>query len=267
MNYYDKPALSSTAINNFIIESPARFWAETPLNPDAKKWKETDALILGRATHTLLFEPHLFNSQYWVHNLNRQTKAFKEQKLECGLPDIKQDVFDNIQKMIEAVHNHSIAKNLVNRGEAEQEFFWQRKDMQCKGKTDYIKNGYIVDYKTFDWAGNGKSAIEKWQRAIVSYGYHRQAEFYLDGVQRATGEVMKGFIHILQDKKVPSNIGVMLMDKDSLIIAHEENEAAIYDIKNRLDNNNWFDFDQTQVIQSGLPEWYITNYNGDYNND
>lgn len=275
MDYHDKPALSSTAINTFKKHGAAQFWAESPLNPNKVNQEPSDALIFGNLCHTSLFEPQEFDNRYfYLPELNLRTKAGRAEKLELieankDKQHITPEQATKAKAMMQYIKDCKEVQKYITGGVAEQEFYYQRNGIDCKIKPDYLVDGAMVDYKTVDFKAKYKGATlyDKWNDTVLNNGYHRQAAWYIDGYQRATGKLLKEVIYLVQDKNNHWNIGLFKINTDSLLVGLSENERVITEIEQRLKDNNWCDFDNSQVNDCGVPEWYITNYNGDYEND
>ena len=79
MNYYDAPGVNWSTLKNLRDSAlHYRYALET-------RSKTTPAMALGRATHTLVFEPEKFNDEYaiWTEGDRRGT-AWKEFKEAAG---------------------------------------------------------------------------------------------------------------------------------------------------------------------------------------
>lgn len=59
------PSISSSGLRTIFSESPWHFWASSDLNPDRYPERDTsDALILGRAAHSLLLGDEVFDDHF-----------------------------------------------------------------------------------------------------------------------------------------------------------------------------------------------------------
>lgn len=261
MDYYDIPALSASAINNFIGDrgSPAHFWRSTPLNPNREKVEDTPALVIGKAAHCLLLEgEEVFNSQFAIApDAKRTTKAVKAEYADFinendGKSILTNDMVKNVYSMVNAVKSNEVANKLLRNGEAEGDVFFEMYGMPCKSKIDYRREGLLIDYKT-----TLASSIEAFKRSSVKYGYHRQVAFYMDAYKAKYGEYPKGFVFLLQNKEIHNGVGFCSLDEEAVDTGRYENEIAANAIKRRLDENDWDMFEQ-KIVSFGLTDWYKT---------
>lgn len=62
-DYHNDLALSHSGMVN-LLKSPLDYWSRSPLNPDRKEFKPSDAMIFGTRCHELLLEPKRFYATY-----------------------------------------------------------------------------------------------------------------------------------------------------------------------------------------------------------
>lgn len=255
MDYFDIPALSASGINAFY-KSPLHFWVESPFNPDRVKREETPAMLFGKVAHKLVLERDTFLDEFAIsQKFDRRTTKGKEEAAQfeaenAGKVIIDFDMFDQANDMAEAVMRHQSARTLLFGGEAEKPIMWKN-GINCKGKLDCWKQGLILDYKTV-----ASAEPEDFKKSILNFGYHRQAAWYMDGVERVTGERPKGFVFIIQEKTLPDAVGVRALDEESLRKGHEENMRALEQITERLETGNWRAYPD-RIETTSLPAWYL----------
>lgn len=253
-NYYSVPALSASGINAFQ-KSPLHYWNESPFNPAKKISIETPAMVFGRICHKLALEYDSFDQEYTVlPSIDRRTKEGKIAHEAFilnseGKTVVTQESYQEAITLARAMQKNSAVQQLLQKGEAELPLFWQN-GIDCKAKLDYYRKGLILDYKT-SIAADKKS----FEKSLLNFGYHRQAAWYLDGVERCYGERPKGFIFIVQDKNLPEAIGVYAIEQSAIDIGRTENTTALAEITTRLDNNSWEAFPK-EIQPIGLPAWY-----------
>lgn len=258
MDYFDIPAVSASGINKFLLHSPAHFWAESPLNPNRVRTEPTAAMIFGSLCHKLLLEPLSFAAEFAVSpEVDRRTNAgkatwsqFCEQNSSKRI--VTQDQFGEATIMVEALRRHPTVFKLLGQGSAEAPLQWtdEATDLTCKGKADYYRNGLLLDYKT-----SINASPSYFCKAISNMGYHRQAAWYLHGVEMTTGTRPDGFVFIVQDKSLPEAIGIYEIDSQTIEKGQIENDWVLAQIKRRLALNDWAAFPPT-IQTIGLPAWY-----------
>ena len=201
--YHAIDAISNSLISR-ILKSPAhaRAYLDTPPEP-------TKAMEFGTAFHSAILEPDTFAATYAVFSGDRRTKEGKaayEALQSAGKLILTAEDMSVIQGMQKSVFTHVAAAELLSEGEAELSVTWQDDSgFLCKCRPDWWIDSTLVDVKTTEDA-----SPEGFTRAIVKYGYHRQAAWYL----RGTGA--KRFKFIAVEKSAPYAVGVYELDALSL---------------------------------------------------
>lgn len=146
--------------------------------------KQSDAMLIGSATHKLILEPRSFSKEFAVWDGGRRAgngwKEFKE--IHSDKDVITQAQYDDIRIMRDAVRNNSEASNLLSNGEAERSVFWRDKetDVLCRARADYQKqtanSNILIDLKTCLSA-----EPEKFAKDLINLSYPLQQAMYMDG--------------------------------------------------------------------------------------
>tara|TARA_B100000902_G_scaffold400033_1_gene474818 strand:- start:5441 stop:6337 length:897 start_codon:yes stop_codon:yes gene_type:complete len=194
------------------------------------EWIETQAMVVGSATHTYILEPEKFDRRYRIGPaVDRRTKAGKEEwkafeeslvrddgKPIKAITDAEMGGIVNMKKSIDA---HPLAGNLFKNGIAEETIVWNDSTTGClmKGKLDWRRpeEKLIVDLKT-----TKDGSPESLARSMFSYRYHTQYALYLDGVISITGEQDYRFLFVFVEKFPPYAVSVVEMDQDAYNIGH-----------------------------------------------
>lgn len=249
--YFASRALSKSGIDR-LLECPAIYKAW--LDEDAGR-KTTEALIFGGMSHKVLLEPETFAEEYAVTGLDLTTKAGREWKesLEDGITIIKEQDYERALLMAEAVRDHPQAKHLFCNYVAERPIYWTREDgIECKAKPDILSNvsglRFVADYKT-----TGSANPEAIRRCIHKYGYHRQAAWYLDGLE-AVGQPCMAFIFIFVEKQYPHLVTVCRLDEHALNKGREDCARAV-EILKECRASGLYPCYTRDILTIGLPEW------------
>jgi len=214
-------------------------WELLNTTPFHAKWhrehrkEPTDAMILGLAVHALVLEPHVFRDTYRVAEVSRRS-AKHAAVLECyaedGLIPLKQDVWDTVHRMADAVMSHPLARELFVGGSAELALFarhpiWNHLE---KIKTDYvIPDNTIIDLKTCTCA-----ARNVFRSHAYSMGYHVQSAMYPELMRRrglqlpATGNFVFVAVESVEPHCVACYFADDEMQRDGL--ADYERASEIY---------------------------------------
>jgi exodeoxyribonuclease VIII len=240
--YHAIEAVSNSLISK-ILKSPAHARAYLDKQPVATK-----AMEFGTAFHVAILEPKKFAEQYVVFNGDRRTKEGKAtyEELTCsGKQILSTEDMEDIHGMQLSVFSHNAAKKLIEEGHAELSVTWDDYDtmVKCKCRPDWWNGDVLVDIKTTDDA-----SPEGFMRAIVKYGYHRQAAWYLRGTEA------KKFIFIAVEKQDPYAVGVYELDALSLSQGSYECDRALQIWANANATGEFRAYsDECELLS--LPDW------------
>jgi hypothetical protein len=212
--------------------------------------KQSDAMLIGSATHKLILEPSTFNHEFAVFNGRKAGKAWIEFKEEHGHQDIITQVqYNDIQKMRDAVLRCPEAAQLLSGGEAEQSVFWRDEEtgVLCRARADYKKivNGktILVDLKTCISA-----EPEKFAKDLVNLGYPLQEAMYREGFQADAF----AFVAV---EKVTNTVQVYTLDDLFDQAGHFIFRQALERWAELLPQKQWPSY-REGVTQLDCPEWF-----------
>ena len=250
IKYFANKSLSKSAIDK-LLECPALYkaWLE-----GEDEEKTSAALAFGSLSHLLTLQPQEFDSQYAVTDLNLATKEGKAWKaaLPEGIQIVKNDDYEKAQMMADAVRDHPQAKMLFQDYIAEEPIYWTFDGVPCKAKPDIVAevfgHRYIADLKTTESVN--PEAIRK---SIAKWGYHRQAAWYLSGME-AAGRPCEAFIFIFVEKTYPYLVTMCQLDEEALAKGMEECLRAVSTLKECQASGTWPCYTR-EIITLGLPKW------------
>jgi hypothetical protein len=216
---------------------------------------ETDPMRLGRATHTLVFEPETYDSLYVVWEQPRNSNAWRAFRDEhAHMTILTADQAARAHAMAEAVRRHSVAAGYLNpRGKAEQTLVWTDEEtgLVCKARADFLSHWHaVVDLKTY--ADLSPRGIE---RATFQRGYHCQLAHYRAGVMASGIWVTEPKCVIIGvESKAPFDVGVFVLDTESLDIGAAKVAELKAKVKACEDAGEWPGRYPTEQCYS-VPEW------------
>jgi hypothetical protein len=223
-------------------------------NPPADK----TAFMIGRAVHTLTFEPGLFNDQYaiWTEG-DRRGKAWEAFKAEHqGLTILKAAEADECAAMATAVRQHPLVQPYLDGGVFEQAIYWTDDEtgLGCKGKPDWLmpERRIVLDLKT-------ARSIEarRFGTEAARMGYHLQLAHYRNGVRAAYGWEPQRLLIVAVEKSAPHDVAVFEIGPDEAWLAAQDVRDLLHQLKECTDAGRWPGrYTQEQALQ--LPAW-ITN--------
>lgn len=255
--YHSLPEVSKSQLDE-MARSPAHFHARCIEKLVARE--ETDAMRIGTALHTAVLEPERFVSDYVVRpKYDRRTKegklasdAFNREHADKTKLD--DDDHALVLAMSHAIANHRAATLLFERSPLrEVSYFWRDEDtgVECRCRPDAVLDGgrVLVDLKTTEDASPRGFA-----RSIANYGYHRQAAFYLDGVEAVTGVRPEAFVFVAVEKTAPYVVGVYALDIDSIELGRRSIRRDLEALAKCRATNKWPGYcDAIEMISA--PAW------------
>lgn len=199
---------------------------------------------------------------------------------DAGMVPLLQKEADIVTAMADAIRTHSVAGRLFRpeRGTAEKVVVWRDRatGVMRRARLDWVQGHVIVDYKTCEHADPAAC-----MRAIFAYGYHQQADFYLDGATEVPGVIPAGkkaqFLFVFQEKNPPYLVTVVEPDAEQLLWGDVLNRKAIDVYRRCVETDTWPGWSipgqtsttDTDIALIGLPPYALTAYErarerGDY---
>lgn len=206
-------------------------------------------------------------------------KQAVQQARDSGLTPITPADAETVQDMAKALRGHPQASALLSPDyvEAEKTLVWLDDDagVWCRAmldglpRRDAIPDGnrmIIPDYKTC--RSVEPRALAK---ALVDYGYHRQAAWYIDGVRALGLDEDPAFVFVCQEKDPPYLVTVFQIDREALTIGDTQNRYARHVFRRCMETDTWPSYTNS-VISLGVPPWAVAQHEvavnrGDYDTE
>lgn len=268
------PSISSTGIRR-ILESPAKYWMYSDLNPKRLEEKKSDALILGGAAHHLLLGQDDFKKHYIVRpeelygdkwNGNRKDcKAWVKEHEEEGFTVLTPSDIETIkglaglqewQKSMPncGLRNTELVMKGALTGEIEKSIIWPAGKIWLKARPDAIPaaSNDVADLKTTTSVETHDLA-----RTIYERGYYIQGALVGMGMSAVMGRQMEGFHLIFVDKEQPHDVAVRTLTDDDLVRGERAIFAALAIFQKCLTNGSWpgATYDDAPASRISLPDW------------
>lgn len=215
--------------------------------------KSTPAQVLGRGIHACIYEPEIFKTQYieLPQGFDRRTKARREEyetMAEKGIVLSHED-YKLCGQIRDSVHSHDVAENIIKGSVFERVVIARDKKtgILLKGKLDGYKTGVISDLKT-----TVNAQPNAFIRDIFKYGYHFQAAFYIDLVERCTGLTPKYYI-IAVEKSFPYAVSLFEMSAKTLAIGRTQYKETLSVLERAKQNNSWPSYKTMTTVAP--PKW------------
>lgn len=258
----DGPSISSSGLRA-IARCPAKYWWNSPLNPNRPAQDEARHFTFGRAAHDLVLDGVGWPSRYHVLPEGFDARATKKWADAIGFMEIAQaggmtilrhDDWLAIKEMAAALKRHPISKAL-SRGKAEQSIVWKDAEtgvwLRCR--PDFLPDNrrLVPDYKT-----TTDAHPDSFQKDMANYGYFQQAAHYLDGLAAVFGEDQRAFYFIAQEKNPPYIVQPFALDESAIEWGRKLNRKAIRTFARCLEKNEWPGY-STDFVTVALPQWQV----------
>jgi exodeoxyribonuclease VIII len=218
--------------------------------------EDSTGLKMGRANHTLVFEPDKWQAEYAVYpGLVRRGKAWDAfEEANQGKTILKQEEYESCLGVRDAVLAHPIVKQYLAKGEAEKVLTWTDKEtgLKCKARLDLLSHSVpaILDLK-------GSTSIDAriFGAVAARMVYHLQGAFYRMGA-RANGLGELPFLIIGVECEPPHDVAVWSLDEDALYAGEEECRDLLRRVAECRASGKWPGrYEGEQVLY--LPAWAI----------
>ena len=227
-----------------------------PAKAMLKRTSEADHFVFGRAFHTLTLEGAVaFNKEFAVSPdppcpADRKPKGWRStneykavvesfKAKNAGKSFISLEDYKHLKGMDNSVKSHPLSKEVLKSGIAEQTIIWIDEDtgLRCKCRPDWIPTG---DNNTLaDLKSAKNAAYHPFKRSMWDYGYDRQAAFYLDGYNAATGSEFDAFVFPAVEKKPPYLTGCYPVGEESMTKGREEYKKLLGQVKKCIETGHW----------------------------
>lgn len=248
--YHASAGISRSGIKEFR-KTPKNYW-DVYLNPNPPKREHSPDLILGEALHTLILEPHQFDTKFCVApDINKRTKQGKQEWAEfklglAGRAIITNKQIDTAKIFADEILAHPDANLLIKRQGAmyEKSIYWQDEEtgLLCKCRPDIWHNNILVDIKTAQSAEDTSFGY-----SISSYDYHIQAAMMIDAVKKIANQDHKNFIFIVVEKERPYCVRTIELDEEDISLGQSEYKNYLKRMKVCFEKNEWPGYPHTRI--------------------
>ena len=222
--------------------------------------EETSTLLVGRVIHSILLTPSDFERDYAITpECDKRTKKGKEafeafQSANAGKGIITADDLATLEAIKTAIWAHPFASELLQKGSSEISCVWndETTGIKCKARPDRIPDGnkgVLVDIKSCRSADKGT-----FTKAVLQYGYARQAAFYCEGIFQAGGLLYDYFVWIAVEKEPPYRVEVYVAD-DHVLQYGFDSFHQLLDLEKKCRISGYPHYKEAGAQTIHLPEW------------
>ena len=187
--YYGRLALSNSGMGE-LLRCPAHLKAM--LDRCGQDDKTNDAFTAGSLLHCMVLEPSEVSSRYRVKVNRGNTKAGKEEAekaAEDGVQLVSQDMWETCSAMADAALRHPVMRSAHAAGDlrTEQSVYWTERGgtVPCKARVDALVTLPNYGLCAIDLKTTRDASLAAIEKSLYTYGYHRQAAWYLRGLRSA----------------------------------------------------------------------------------
>jgi exodeoxyribonuclease VIII len=254
--YHSGPGISKSGLD-LVAHCPSSLpWSrEAPVHDEKLK-----ALDFGTALHTLLLEPHEFESQFAVAPaFNLRTNDGKDAKAEFEAEHghkiiMSADDHQKLMIMADSVQAHPTARWIFEQqGVNEASIYWtdEQTGELCRVRPDRIltEHHIIVDVKKVD-------GMDRFEKHIEEYRYHVQHAMYCEGYKQHFG-VEPDFVFLAVSSSVSAGryaVDVVDLDPDWVRRGHELYREALETYHQCRVNDDW-----VHIRRLERPGWAVRN--------
>lgn len=229
-----------------LLDSP-RAYARNKRLPVA----ETDAMLLGTATHTAVLEPELYSAKYaiWDQGARRgkNWKSFCDENADRRVLTVAQ--YDASMVISHAVRAHPVASALLSSGQAEVSVLWRHgSGMLLKGRVDWLGDA-LVDLKITRDPTPSAFMADAFRRR-----YPMQIAMYSDGVASAMHKILPAYVIAAQNVE-PFDVVTYSIGADILDHGRAEYALAITRLLECRAANAWPGIADDAAVPFELPRW------------
>lgn len=227
--------------------------------------EDTEALMLGRLTHCLVYEPGAVAGRYvrepnfhrGMNDDSARAKGYDGGKQAAaafnpsGRDAVPPDLWNRAVAMAEALGADPIAGPMIRGGYAEQLVTWTDAvtGIECRGRVDHV-NGCLSDLKT-------TRSIEPrlFAAQAASLGYHAQIAYYADGLAANGIALVEPPAFVVVENVAPYDVAVLEIDDATLTAGRRVYRACLDRLAECRATDSWPGVAEGRRQRIALPAW------------
>lgn len=256
--YYGRLALSNSGMGE-LLRCPAHLKAM--LDRCGQDEKTNDAFTAGSLLHCMVLEPSEVSSRYRVKVNRGNTKAGKEEAekaAEDGVQLVSQDMWETCSAMADAALRHPVMRSAHAAGDlrTEQSVYWTERGgtVPCKARVDALVTLPNYGLCAIDLKTTRDASLAAIEKSLYTYGYHRQAAWYLRGL-RSAGMEVRAFLFLFVEKEPPYLTVATNISEGAQELALDEIRNCVDTFADCMASGIWPGYTESPVIELDLPAW------------
>lgn len=185
---------------------------------DSSPSMPTPAMIMGNLVHTMVLEPHKFDSEFVMRpEMDRRTNAGKQAfnaftMTLAGRQSVTCEQVSEADAIQKAVMAQPMCEALLKDCKIEQSIYFTHEatGIQCKVRPDAWNNSIVVDLKTTQDA-----SYRAFQSSAFKFGYFLQAGMIHQGLS-SIGLSLEKFVFMVVEKETPHAVALYVLDDEAI---------------------------------------------------
>jgi hypothetical protein len=264
--YHANEGLSRSKLWTFK-QLPHKFWHQY-MSGEYEGNKSTKAFFMGSLVHTLVLEPHLFDTEYCLKPkleemptavLKKDVGAEQFEQIKTARAEVKarnDAIMTEFQEglstkamvseeditianaMRNAVMSNQTAVDIMAGAKFEKSIYWKHEPtgLICKARPDIWNGRIVADLKTTLDAG-----FRGFQMAAYKDGYFLQAAMMYEAL-KSIGEPFHNFVYVCVEKNPPHSVALYMLDDDALQFGIDMFHSLMERIAICYEKNVWPDY-------------------------
>lgn len=219
-----------------LRESPLKYRYMQTAEEDV----DTASRALGRAVHSLVFEPGTFARDYAIYDggdrRGKDWLAFRD--ANEGKTIFKPNEIGHVEAMAKAVRVHPLVAPYLDDGQFEQTITWTdpQSGEPCKARIDWWSKSKkaLLDLKS-------STSIDAFLfgRVAARLGYASQLAHYYNGVRFGMRQACAEVAIVAVESKPPYDVAFFTVTDDALFAGQEEVARLIRQLQECRSTNKW----------------------------
>lgn len=237
--YHSSPGVSRSGLWKFQ-ELPAKYYYEYLSGEYEREQKK--AWDVGELFHTLVLEPHLFESKFYVFpKVDRRTTAGKQQyaiaKAAAGERIlINKEEYEMAQKMRDSLYADETIRLLMSgHPQIEKSIYWTDEEtgILCKVRPDVWNAPLIGDLKS-----TKDASMRAIQNSAYAYGYYLQAAMIKEALKSIDTSFSR-FIMATVEKTAPYCAAFYIMTEEAIAFGEQQFRNLLRMYARCLEASQW----------------------------
>ena len=227
---------------------------------DSSHSMPTPAMIMGNLVHTMVLEPHKFDSEFVMRpEMDRRTNAGKQAfnaftMTLAGRQSVTYEQVAEADAIQKAVMAQPMCEALLMDCKIEQSIYFTHDatGLQAKSRPDAWNGSLVIDLKT-----SADASYRSFQNSAFKYGYFIQAGL-ANAALRSIGIAMEKFVFIVVEKDKPHAVGLYVLDEEAIAYGENQFDELMKGLAICMERNKWPSYELTTLSVPSYAKFELT---------